>query len=345
MKPVRSRRFSAPKGAEAPTTNYVEAHLQHPLSPVISTNLVMTFHSVPSGAWFRRALEAIGRWYRFVGVEEVCDYFEGRQRFNDCCLVTFDDGERSFATEALPVLETLGVPAVLFVSPGVLYSGGNYWFQDLRTLRTRVGDDAIRLAAASRIGLASDEAADFSVSALLKSLRLAQIRRLLDELAAQHGVQFDQSWNLTLDEATALDRHPLVTLGAHSMSHPILANEADDVAGQEIAGSVSALQALLSRPVDIFAYPNGARGLDYGAREQRLLREWGVRLAFTTDTGFFGEDTDPVGIPRAALSGDESMRAIQARLLAVPVWDRLRAGRERQERLQLRGRAAQHIRA
>ena len=44
----------------------------------------------------RRALEAIGRWYRFVGVEEVCDYFEGRQRFNDCCLVTFDDGERSF---------------------------------------------------------------------------------------------------------------------------------------------------------------------------------------------------------------------------------------------------------
>ena len=319
--------------------------MQHPLSPVISTNLVMTFHSVPSGAWFRRALEAIGRWYRFVGVEEVCDYFEGRQRFNDCCLVTFDDGERSFATEALPVLETLGVPAVLFVSPGVLYSGGNYWFQDLRTLRTRVGDDAIRLAAASRIGLASDEAADFSVSALLKSLRLAQIRRLLDELAAQHGVQFDQSWNLTLDEATALDRHPLVTLGAHSMSHPILANEADDVAGQEIVGSVSALQALLSRPVDIFAYPNGARGLDYGAREQRLLREWGVRLAFTTDTGFFGEDTDPVGIPRAALSGDESMRAIQARLLAVPVWDRLRAGRERQERLQLRGRAAQHIRA
>ena len=172
------------------------------------------------------------------------------------------------------------MPAVLFVSPGVLSGGGNYWFQDLRTLRASVSDDEIRLAAAALIGIPADDVADFSVAALLKSLRLAEIRQLLDELAARHGVQFDQRWNLTLDEATALDRHPLVTLGAHSMNHPILANESDDVAEREIAGSVNALQALLGRPVDFFAYPNGARGLDYGAREQRLLREWGVRLAF-----------------------------------------------------------------
>ncbi len=310
--------------------------MQHPLSPFISTNLVMTFHGVPSGAWFRRALETIGRWYRFVAVEEVRAYFEAGRPLNNGCLVTFDDGERSFCDEALPVLEMLGVPAVVFISPGVLSSGRNYWFQDLRTLRKSVSDDAIRQAAAALIGVAAGEVADFGVAALLKSLRLSQIRQLLDELAAQHGVQFDQRWNLTLDEATALDRHPLVTLGAHSMHHPILANELDDVAEREIAGSVNVLQSLLGRPVDVFAYPNGARGLDYGVREQRRLREWGVRLAFTTDTGLFGEHTNSLAIPRAALSGHESMREIQARLLAVPVWDRLRAGRERQERLALR---------
>lgn len=87
------------------------------------------------------------------------------------------------------------------------------------------------------------------------------------------------------------------------MHHPILANETDDVAEQEIAGS---LQALLGRPVDIFAYPNGARGLDFGARERRLLREWGVQIAFATDTEFFNARTAPLAIPRAALSGDES---------------------------------------
>ena len=310
----------------------------HPLSPFTSTNLVMTFHGVPSGAWFRRALETIGRWYRFVEVAEVRDFFYAGRRFNSGCLVTFDDGERNFADEALPVLEALGIPAVLFVSPGVLSGGGNYWFQDLRTLRVAVGDNVIRQAAAARLGGPADQVAGYSVLALLKSLRLAQIRQLLDDLAAQHDVRFDQRWNLTLEEVAALDRHPLVTIGAHSMHHPILANETDDVAEQEIAGSVAALQALLGRPVDLFAYPNGARGLDYGAREQRLLRESGVRLAFATDTGFFNARTDPLAIPRAALSGNESGREIQARLAAVPVWDRLRTGRERSERLAIRRR-------
>ena len=310
--------------------------LQHPLSLVTSTNLVMTFHGMPSGAWFRCALETIGRWYRFVDIEEVSDCFAGRRPFNNGCLVTFDDGERSFVGQALPVLEAMGVPAVLFVSPGVLGGGANYWFQDLRTLRARVGDDVIRQAAATRIGAPAEQCAGAGTPALLKSLRLAEIRGLLDNLAAQNGVQFDQRWNLTLDEIATLDRHPLVTIGAHSMHHPILANEADDAVEEEIAGSVNALQALLSRPVDIFAYPNGARGLDFGAREQRLLREWGVRLAFTTDTGFFSAHTAPTAIPRAALSGDESVREIQTRLAAVPVWDRLRAGRERRARLALR---------
>ncbi len=307
----------------------------HPLSPFTSTNLVMTFHGVPSSAWFRRALETIGRWYRFVEVGEVRDFLHAGQRFNNGCLVTFDDGEHSFADEALPVLEALGIPAVLFVSPGVL-SAGNYWFQDLRTLRARVGDEVVRQTAAARLGVSADRVAGYSVLALLKSLRLDEIRQLLDDLAAQNGVRFDQRWNLTLDEVAALDRHPQVTVGAHSMHHPILANETDDVAEQEIAGSVQALQALLGRPMDTFAYPNGARGLDYDGRERRLLRECGVRLAFATDTGFINGQTDPLAIPRAALSGDESEREILARLAAVPVWDRLRTGRERSERLAIR---------
>lgn len=296
----------------------------------------MTFHGVPSGAWLRRALETIGRWYRFVEVGEVRDFFAAGARFNSGCLVTFDDGERSFADEALPVLAALGVPAVLFVSPGVLSGGGNYWFQDLRTLRAQVGDDAIRRTAAAQLGVPAEQVASHGVLALLKSLRLERIRRLLDDLAAANDVRFDQRWNLTLDEVAALDRHPLVTIGAHSMHHPILANETDDVAEEEIAGSVAALQALLGRPVDLFAYPNGARRLDYGGREQKLLRACAVRLAFATDSGFYNARTDPLAIPRAALSGHERGREIQARLAAVPVWDRLRTGRERSERWALR---------
>lgn len=308
----------------------------HPLAPFTSTNLVMTFHGIPSAAWFRRALETISRWYRFATLEEVQRFFGDGEPLQRRCLITFDDGERSFVRHALPVLEALNAPAVLFVSPGVLGGGRNYWFQELRTLRAALGDDVVRQAAGAALGLTAADSARFSLPALLKSLPLAQIEATLDALAARHAVALDHPWNLSLDEVQALDRHPLVTVGAHSMHHPILANEGDEVARREIAGSVSALQSLLGRPVDSFAYPNGARGLDFGAREQGLLRDCSVRLAFATDTGFFGPRSDPLAIPRAALGGAESPGVILARLTAVPVWDRLRTGRERRERLALR---------
>lgn len=296
----------------------------------------MTFHDVPSERWFRQALETIGRLYRFVSVEDVRDFFHAGRRFNGGCLVTFDDGERSFAEAALPVLEALGVPAVLFVSPAVLSRGDTYWFQDLRQVRAAAGDDAVRSALARHTGVTSGEIARFSVLSLVKSLSLAQIEALMAELAAQYPIPRKRQWNLALEEVQALDRHPLVTVGAHSLNHPILANEGDETARQEIAGSVAALQALLGRTVDIFAYPNGARGLDFGAREEKLLQECGVRLAFATDSGFFGTATEPLAIPRSALSGDESPREILARLAAVPLWNRLRKGREAKERRELR---------
>ncbi len=308
----------------------------HPLSPFTATNLALTFHGIPSAAWFRRALETIGRWYRFVGVDEVRAMFAADSMGNGCCLLTFDDGERSFTEHALPVLEALATPAVLFVSPGVLGGQSNYWFQDLRTVRARMGDEAIRQALAAQTGAPYAAIEGYGVAALLKSLPLAQIRALLDGLAARDGVDLGRRWNLTLEEVRDLDQHRLVTVGAHSLRHPILANETDAAAREEIAGSVQALQALLGRRVDVFAYPNGARGLDFGAREQDMLREQGVALSFATDSGYFGPATDRLAIPRCALSGHESPVEIQMRLLAAPVWDRLRAGREAKERRALR---------
>lgn len=307
----------------------------HPLSPFTSTNLVLTFHGVPSAGWFRRALETVGRFYRFVAVEDLVAFFHAGRPLNGCCLVTFDDGERSFAESAVPVLEALAVPALLFVSPGVLGCGANYWFQDLRLVRAGAGDDAVRQTLAAQMGLPLEQIARYGVLSLVKSLPLASIEALLDDLAQQYHIPRNQRCNLTLPEVQELDQHALLTVGAHSLSHPILANETGEKARQEIAGSVAALQALLGRPVTVFAYPNGARGLDFGAREQALLHECGVKLAFATDSGFWSAATDPLAIPRTALSGDESSGEILARLAAVPVWDRLRTGREGKERREL----------
>lgn len=309
----------------------------HPLSPFTSTNLALHFHRTPSAAWFRQALETVGRLYRFVAIDDLRAYFYGGQRFNGACHVTFDDGDRSFVEVALPVLEALGAPATLFVAPDVLASGRNYWFQELHYLRQHVADDAIRRQIAAQMGWDAVQLAPYSIVVLFKALPLAAIWQVIDALEQDHGLSPAPPANISLQEAVALDRHPLVSIGAHSLTHPVLLNESDAEAQRQIAGSVAQLAALLGRPVRCFAYPNGAAGLDYGPREQAILRAAGVELALTTDSGYFGSATDPLAVPRVGLAASprETGPWILAKLLLAPVWDRLRRDEENRQRRRL----------
>lgn len=316
----------------------------HPLSPFTSTNLVLHFHRTPSAAWFRQALETIGRLYRFVAIDDVRGYFHGGQRFDGACHLTFDDGDRSFVDVALPVLEALSAPATLFIAPEVLASGRPYWFQQLRYLRQHVDEEAIRQQVAAQMGWNSAQLASCSLVALFKTLPLAAMWRVIDTLEQQYDLPPAPPANISLQEAVALDRHPLVAIGAHSLTHPVLANESAAESERQISGSVQQLAALLGRPVRDFAYPNGVAGLDYGPREQASLRAAGVELAFATDSGYFGPATDALAIPRGGLAASprETGLWITAKLGMLPIWDRLKRDEENRQRRELAsaGRAA-----
>lgn len=301
-------------------------------------NLVITFHVVPSAAWFRNTLQTIGRVYRFISADDLGGVLYGGRRLRDACHICFDDGERSFYDLALPVLEDLAIPATLFVSPGVLGSDRNYWFQEIRILRQQVGDAAIKHEVAALLGWEDETVAPFSVNALLKSLRLASIWQVINTTRQRYDLPPPPRCNINLDQVQALADHPLVTLGAHTMTHPILQNETASESERQIRESVEALARLTGRPVRCFAYPNGAAGLDYGPREQATLTACGITLAFATDVGTFGPTTDPLAIPRASLEPGERATRILGKLLLAPIWDRIRVGAERQARLNLKDR-------
>jgi peptidoglycan/xylan/chitin deacetylase (PgdA/CDA1 family) len=251
--------------------------------------------------------------------------------------VTFDDGDRTFVDVALPVLEAMSVPATLFIAPEVLASGRPYWFQELRYLRQHVEDDGIRRQIAVQMGWDYAQLAPYPVVALFKTLPLAAMWWVIDALEARYGLAPAPPVNISLPEAASLDRHPLVAIGAHSLTHPVLANESAAESERQIIGSVQQLAALLGRPVRDFAYPNGAAGLDYGPREQASLAAAGVELAFATNSGYFGPATDPLAIPRGGLAASprETGPWIAAKLLLAPIWDRLKRDEENRQRREL----------
>jgi peptidoglycan/xylan/chitin deacetylase (PgdA/CDA1 family) len=87
-------------------------------------------------------------------------------------------------------------------------------------------------------------------------------------------------------------------IGAHSVTHPILARVAAAQAQREIAESGQRLAEILREPIRLFAYPNGKPGLDYGPEHVRMVRDAGYSAAVSTAWGVAAAGADVYQLPR-----------------------------------------------
>ncbi len=298
----------------------------HPLSPVMSTNLILHFHAVPSAGWFRNTLSAIKRVYRFITMESVTAYYYGNKKFNNCCHITFDDGDRTSYDHAFPVLKEMGIPATLFVSPKIISSGRNYWFQDLSCIRNKVSDISLKKTVAEVLNCDYAQIEKYMIFSIFKSMKIRDIFRVIEAVKKEHNVAINEAYNITVRELHELGDSKNITIGAHTMNHPVLNNESDTDAEKEIRESIEGLSQILKQEVSYFAYPNGVAGLDCGAREEAMLRENKIKLSFTTNSHFFGHGTNPFSFPRHGLGGlaKENNTRILGRFFFLPFWDAIR---------------------
>jgi peptidoglycan/xylan/chitin deacetylase (PgdA/CDA1 family) len=92
-------------------------------------------------------------------------------------------------------------------------------------------------------------------------------------------------------------------VGSHTASHRRLSRLAPADLSREVAGSREALETILNRPVLDFCYPYG--DLDRAAVE--AVRAAGYRLALTCERNRAGTGTDPLLLPRHAISYGTSL--------------------------------------
>jgi peptidoglycan/xylan/chitin deacetylase (PgdA/CDA1 family) len=197
-------------------------------------------------------------------------------------LLSFDDGYRDNLTEALPVLEARDVPVLIFVTTG--FVGGEAEPAEDVIARLVTIRHPLRAARGREYDCSDDEARRRSYEEIRRRIkacgvaerdrRLAELRRLNDDPGAPEGRRF-----LCWEELRQLDRHPLVTIGAHSHTHPLLTRATRAEAEREIRESQTALVRELGHPVTAFAYPYGG----HDRRVRRAVARAGFGLAFTTE--------------------------------------------------------------
>lgn len=101
--------------------------------------------------------------------------------------------------------------------------------------------------------------------------------------------------HMTWDQLRELTKEPLVTIGAHSVTHPLdMTMLSEDAATKEIAQSKADLEKELGKKIDYFAYPNGK----FNNALQKLTEQAGFKMAFTIDTGLAEESPSLYAIHR-----------------------------------------------
>jgi peptidoglycan/xylan/chitin deacetylase (PgdA/CDA1 family) len=269
--------------------------------------------------------------FELVALDEIpARLSRGGQPF---AALTFDDGYRDIVEHALPVLRRRAAPFTVFVTTQFAEGTGRLWWLELEgaiawldRISVNVGNETIIAPSAT----AEEKQAAFE--RLYWALRRGPEERLratiglLTEVASVDGGALAKRLCLSWRELAALADEPNVAIGAHTLSHRMLAKWPTDVARREIAESKAVIEATLGRPVRHFAYPVGDP-TSAGAREFALARDAGFTMAVTTRPGhLFPAHADHLhALPRVPVNGlYQSEEALRAMLSGVRflAWNR-----------------------
>ena len=225
---------------------------------------------------------------------------------------TCDDGYRDNRDHALPVLRQFDAPVAVYVASDFADGRGRLWWVALERIIAKA--DAIEIALSgvmTRIDCATIEAKQAAfdkMHAVLRGLPDKDIGATISALCIAHGIDEDAiSRDLCMgwDELRDFAADPLVTIGAHTISHCNLAKQTEEGAAAEMRVSRSRIENELQRPALHLAYPYGDKGAA-GAREFALAKTLGFTTAVTTRPGMiFAENAAHMqALPRLSMNGN-----------------------------------------
>jgi len=266
------------------------------------TRIVM-LHGVGGPAHPAAALDAqlgwLARHFRVVPLAEIVQRVEsGEAPEGDEVALTFDDGLRNNARVVAPMLARHRTPATFFVCPALIETGRWLWNHEVRARLGTLGTDE-RAVLAGRLAEGPGPASTVpALVAWMKTLA-PEARQAAEELvrAATPGFVADEPLATEYDvmseaELRALDPE-WITIGSHTLTHPILTTVDDARLEREVRESRERLEASLDRLVEFFCYPDGGED----ERVRRVAASH-YRAAVTTLPATIPLDADPHRLPR-----------------------------------------------
>jgi peptidoglycan/xylan/chitin deacetylase (PgdA/CDA1 family) len=271
-----------------------------------------------------------------VTMDEVHQRLSERNFARRFACFTFDDGYRDNRDYALPVMREFDAPLTVYVASDFAEGLGRLWWIALETVIDKataveapIGGIVTRLDASTP---SAKQAAFDRMHDWLRSLPGEHdVQCEISALCARHGVEeapISRQLCLSWEELKRFADDPLVTIGAHTITHCNLARQSEEVAAFEMATSRAQIEDALQRPVLHLAYPYGDK-IAAGTREFTLAKAAGFKTAVTTRPGMIFPESAAhmTALQRVSLNGnyqDERILPVLTSGAATAMWNGFR---------------------
>jgi peptidoglycan/xylan/chitin deacetylase (PgdA/CDA1 family) len=272
---------------------------------------------------FCKHLDWIGGRYDFVTLDELALALQGKRTSSrPVAAITFDDGYKDVYLNAFPILQSKGIPSAVFVVTDLVGTSRLQVHDELYLAlvsaekvqpasgkaHLQAGAECLALPSAlrdlvlGRIAAAHDP---FQLTrAVLETLGKPDINNLLQLLRSRISIPEEllgefqtMNWDM-LKQMVRSD----VTVGSHTRTHALLANEAGATVREELLASRDAIASQLGTQVQHFAYPDGS----FNAQTIKEAAAAGYRTAYTI-CGHRDAAAPLLTIPRKMLWENSSM--------------------------------------
>ena len=207
--------------------------------------------------------------------------------------ISLDDGWRENLNNVIPIAREYEIPVTIFIYTDAI-EDGDFWWRTVQQ-HPELFPEALREASVIR--------------QQPESVRL----QLLEDVK-KSGKALNRE-AMTIEEVREISSVPDITIGAHTVTHPVLPNCRENELEYEIGESKRKLEEWTEENICVFAYPNGL----YDVKEREILKKHGYELAVTTEQVFASTGSDSYQFPRFIVMDDGSF--IENLCHALGVWE------------------------